>query len=97
MAIEVKEKVSNTALQIMWNVVQIKTLYQHFSAQMCLLRSFPFLFNFSILNWGRANKMTLLPLIRLQNKAVRTLEYNKTKTTVLYSKHTNLEIPDLFQ
>jgi len=28
---------------------------------------------------------------------VRTLEYNKTKTTVLYSKHKILEIPDLFQ
>jgi len=28
-----------------WDVVQIKTLYQHFSAQICLLRSFPFLFN----------------------------------------------------
>jgi len=28
---------------------------------------------------------------------VRTLEYNKTKTTVVYSKHTILEIPDLFQ
>jgi len=52
---------------------------------------------YSILNWGRANKTTLLPLIRLQNKAVRTLEYNKTKTTILYSKHKTLEIPDLFQ
>ena len=52
---------------------------------------------YSILNWGRANKTTLLPLIRLQNKAVRTLEYNKTKTTVLYSKHKILEIPDLLQ
>ena len=47
--------------------------------------------------WGRANKATLLPLIRLQNKAVRTLEYNKTKTTVLYSKHKILEISDSFQ
>ena len=28
---------------------------------------------------------------------MRTLEYNKTKTTVLYSKHKILEIPDLFQ
>jgi len=52
---------------------------------------------YSILNWGRANKTTLLPLIRLQNKAVRTLGYNKTKTTILYSKHKILEIPDLFQ
>ena len=52
---------------------------------------------YSILNWGRANKTTLLPLIRLQNKVVRTFEYNKTKTTVLYSKHKILEIPDLFQ
>ena len=50
-----------------------------------------------ILNWGKPNKTTLLPLIRLQNKAVRTLEFNKTKTTVLYSKHEILEIPDLFQ
>jgi len=47
---------------------------------------------YSILNWGRVNKTTLLPLIRLQNKAVRTLEYNKTKTTILYSKHKILEI-----
>jgi len=52
---------------------------------------------YSILNWERANKTTLLPLIRLQNKAVRTLEHNKTKTTVLYSKHKILEILDLFQ
>ena len=28
---------------------------------------------------------------------MRTLEYNKTKTTILYSKHKILEIPDLFQ
>jgi len=39
----------------------------------------------------------LLTLIRLQNKAVRTLEYNKTETAVLYSKHKILEIPDLFK
>jgi len=38
---------------------------------------------YSILDWGRANKTNLLPLIRLQNKTVRTLEYNKTKATVL--------------
>ena len=54
-------------------------------------------YTYSILNWGRANKTTLLPLIRLQNKAVRTLEYNKTKTTIVYSKHKILEIPNLFQ
>ena len=53
--------------------------------------------SYSILNCGRANKTTLLPLIRLQNKAVRTLEYNKTKTTVLYSTHKILVIPDLLQ
>ena len=52
---------------------------------------------YSILHWGRANKTTLLLLIRLQNKAVRTLECNKTKTTMRYSKHKILEIPDLFQ
>jgi len=33
----------------------------------------------------------------LQNKALITLEYNKTKTTVLYSKHKILETTDLFQ
>ena len=38
-------KVGDTTLQLMWNVVQIKTPYQHFSAQICLLCSFPFLFN----------------------------------------------------
>ena len=52
---------------------------------------------YSILNGGRANKTILLPLTRLQNKAVRTLGYNKTKTTVLYSKHKILKMPDLFQ
>jgi len=52
---------------------------------------------YSLLNWGRASKTTSLPLIRLQNKAVRTLEYNKTTITVLYSKHKILEIFDLFQ
>ena len=77
----------------MWNVVQIKILNQHFSAQIRLRHSFPFLFNL-FNNWGRPNKTTLF---RLQNKAVRTLEYNKTKTTVLYSEHKILEIPDLFQ
>jgi len=66
----------------MWNVVQIKTPYQHFSDQICLLDLFHSYLTYSILNWGRASKTTLLPLIRLQNKAVRTLEYNKTKTTV---------------
>ena len=58
---------------------------------------FHFYLTYSILNWGRANKTTLLPLIRLQNKAVRTLEYNKTRTIILYSKHKILEILDLFQ
>ena len=47
---------------------------------------------YSILNWERANKMTFLPPIRLQNKAVRTLEYNKTKTPVLYSQTSNSRI-----
>jgi len=31
------------------------------------------------INWGRANKTTLLPLIRLHNKAARTLEYEQLK------------------
>jgi len=33
---------------------------------------------YSIFNWERANKTTLL-LFRLQNKAVRILKYNKLK------------------
>jgi len=36
-------------------------------------------------------------MITLQNKAVRTLEYDKTTTTVLYSKHKMLDIPDFFK
>jgi len=51
---------------------------------------------YSILNWGRANKTALLSLIRLENQAA-TLQYNKSKATVLYSKHKILEITDLFQ
>jgi len=43
------EKFGNRTLQIMRNVVQIKTLYQHFSAQICLLGAFSFLFMYSIL------------------------------------------------
>jgi len=70
------------------NISVLKSLY------FALFHSY---LTYSILNWGRANKTTLLPLIRLQNKAVRTLEYKKTKTTILYSKHKILEIPDLFQ
>jgi len=34
---------------------------------------------YSILNWGRANKTTFLPLIRFQKKAVRTLDITKLK------------------
>jgi len=33
--------------------------------------------------WVRASKTALLPLIRLKNKAARTLEYDKTKATAL--------------
>jgi len=35
----------------MWNIFQIKTLYQQFSAQMCLSFSFAFLLTYSKLNW----------------------------------------------
>ena len=52
---------------------------------------------FSKLNWGRANETTLLPLTGLQNKVVRTLEYDKTKTNVFYSKHKILITPDIFR
>jgi len=70
------------------NILVLKSVY------FALFHSF---LTYSILNWGRAKKTTLLPLIRLQNKAVKTLEYNKTKPTVLCSKHKISEIPDLFQ
>ena len=70
------------------NISVLKSVY--------FARFHPYL-TYSILNWGKANKTTLLPLIRLQNKAVRTLEYCKTKTTVLYSKHKILEIPNFFE
>jgi len=58
---------------------------------------FHYYLTYSILKWWRANKTNLLPFIRLQNNAVRTLEYDKTKTAVLYSKHKVLEIPDLIK
>jgi len=67
----------------MWNIVQIKTLYQYFSAQICLLCSFLLLFNIFNIYMRRGNKNILLPLIRLQNKAVRTL--NMTKLKLHYS------------
>jgi len=33
------------------------------------------------------HKTTLLPIIRLQNKAVRAIMYHKTKTYILYAKY----------
>jgi len=81
----------------MWNVVQIKNYTNISVLKSVYFTLFHSYLTYSILNWGRANKTTLLPLLRLQNKAVRTLEYNKTKATILYSKHKILEIPDLFQ
>jgi len=80
----------------MWNIIQIKTLYQFSVLKSVYLALFHFYLTYSILNWGRA-KTTLLPLIRLQNKAVRTLEYDKTKTAVLYSLHKILNIPVLLR
>jgi len=58
----------------MWNVVQTKTPYQHFSTQSCILCSFHSYFTYSTLHWRRPNKTTLL-LITLQKIAVRTLKY----------------------
>jgi len=70
------------------NILVLKSVY------VALFHSY---LTYSILIWGRTNKTTLLLLIRLQNKAVKTLEYNKTKPTVLCSKRKISEIPDLFQ
>jgi len=80
----------------MGNVVQIKTRCKNFSAQICILCSFSFL-TYSILNCGKANKIPSAPLIKLQNKTVRTIKYDKTKTTIFCSKHSFLNIPDLFK
>jgi len=44
----------------MWNVVQIKTLYQYFSAQICLLCSFPFLFK------GSKDVLLALPQLSIE-------------------------------
>ena len=79
---------------MLFNLKQYTNISVLKSVYLALFNSY---LTYSILNWGRVNKTTLLPLTRLQNKAVRTLEYNKTKTTVLYSKHKILEIPDLYQ
>jgi len=48
---------------------------------------FHFYLTGSILNWGRANKTTLLPLNKSQNKAVRALNYNKTKNLSILSSN----------
>jgi len=71
----------------MWNVVQLKRYTNISVLKSVYFTLFHSYLTYSILNWERANKTTLLPLIRLQNKAVTTLEHNKTKTAVLYSKH----------
>jgi len=42
-------------------------------------------------------KTTLLPLIRLQNEAIQILQYHKTQTIILYSKHKILNMPDFFK
>jgi len=63
-----------------WNTIPT------FQRSNLLFCCFPFLFN---------SYDDSFPLMRLQNKAVRTLEYDKTKTAVLYSKHKILEIPGL--
>ena len=42
---------------------------------------------YSMLNQGRTNWTTLLPVMRLQIKAVWTLKYDKTKSTVLKSQN----------
>ena len=53
---------------------------------------------YPILNWmGKGQQDDFTLLIRLQNKAVRILEYDKTRTAALYSKHKILEIPDLLK
>jgi len=90
-------KVDNTTLQIMWMWFKLK----HYTS-ISVLKSIHYaLFHsyltYSVLNQGRANKTALLSLIRLQETAVRILKYDKTKTTILYSKHEVLNIPNLFK
>jgi len=40
-----KKKVGNRTFYVMWNFVEIETLDQNFSAQICLFCSFSFLFS----------------------------------------------------
>jgi len=54
---------------------QFKILSQHFSAEVHLTHL--------IVIWRRANKTTLPPLIRLQNRVVRAFSYDKTQTDIL--------------
>ena len=88
---------SNSVYHRVW----CQDISKHYTNILVLKSAYFALFNsyltYSILNHGRAKKTTLLPLTRLQNKSVRTLEYiqDKSKTTLLYSKHKILSTPDL--
>jgi len=51
---------------------------------------------YPILSREEANRTISLSVMRLQNKAVRTIKYDKTKTITLCSKQKILNISDLF-
>ena len=53
---------------------------------------------YSILNWGRANKTLLMTIETLQNRIIRTLFKNiKTPINMLYKEFNVLKLFDLFQ
>jgi len=71
-----------TFVLILFYMLPIKTLYQYFNAQICFFALFHSYSTYSILKLGRANKTTLLPLIRLQNKGNGNgLLFHMTQTT----------------
>ena len=53
--------------------------------------------NYSILNWGRASNTTIQPLIKLQNKAIKTIKPTNTKSLEELFQHLNIScLPKIY-
>jgi len=82
----------------MWNIIQIKTLF-HPSCMKTVYNALihPYR-NYAVLNWGRASKTVIQPLVDLQNKAVKFLKTpNKANLDEIYTQNNILTINNLFK
>jgi len=74
---------------------------KHYTTQSVLKVVYNSLFhphlNYSILNWGRALNTTIQPLIKLQNKAIKTIKLTNTKSLEEPFQHLNiLSLPKFY-